>query len=564
MKKGLYIICAIGLLFLITCAKQTSPTGGPKDTIPPNLITSRPINQQTNFNQTKIELTFNEQLLLNNPKEQIIINPDTGIPFEAQVKKNTATIEFESALNSNTTYVINFREAIQDITEKNSVENLKLAFSTGPYIDSIKIEGSVINLLTSQEIKDATVALYQNDTFNIFKHKPTYFTKTDKKGIYQITNLKPGDYYLYAFDDKNKNLVVESKSEAYGFFAQPISLKTNVSNKIPAVIRLDARELKLTSARPSGTYFNIKTTKNLRTYSLRTQDGRPIYSSFAEDFANIRIYNTTILKDSALIRLQASDSLDNKIDTLLYLKFSTRTTTPEKFQITNSAFRVLESKGIIKGKISFNKPILKINYDSIFYQVDSATIVQILPENIALDSNNNTLTIFKPYPKELISSTSATTKSTTRQPITKPGNLTEAKSNLNQQFFIASKTFISAELDSSTQLTEPVKPTTIESTGVITAQVKTKSSHYILQLLSKDFEILESFPNTATATFEDLEPGDYRLRLVIDRDKDGKWTPGNYHKRTEPETVIFYQSEKKNQIISLKANWELGPLLITY
>ncbi len=564
MKKGLYILCAIGSLFLITCAKQTSPTGGPKDTIPPTLITSRPANQQTDFNQTTIELTFNEQLLLNNPKEQIIINPDTGIPFDAQVKKNTATIKFESELNSNTTYVINFRDAIQDITEKNSVENLKLAFSTGPYIDSITIEGKVINLLTSQEIKDATVALYQNDTFNIFKHKPTYFTKSDKKGNYQITNLKPGEYYLYAFDDKNKNLVVESKSEAYGFFAQPISLRTNVTNKIPAVIRLDARDLKLTSARPSGTYFNIKTTKNLRTYSLRTQDGRPIYSSFAEDFANIRIYNTSFLKDSALIRLKATDSLDNQIDTLFYLKFSTRTTTPEKFQITNSAFQILQSKGIIRGKISFNKPILKINYDSIFYQVDSTTTIQILPENIELDSINNTLTIFKTYPKELISYTNTTPKSTTRPPITKPAKLTQPKPNYDQQFFIASKTFISAELDSSSQLTEPMKPTTIESTGLIAANVRTKSSHYILQLLSKNFEIIESFHNTTTAIFEDLQPGDYRLRLIIDDDQDGKWTPGNYFKRTEPETVIFYQNEKKNQIISLKANWELGPLLITY
>jgi uncharacterized protein (DUF2141 family) len=564
MKKGLYLLCAIGSLFLITCAKQTSPTGGPKDTIPPTLITSRPINQQTNFNQTTIELTFNEQLLLNNPKEQIIINPDTGIPFEAQVKKNNATIKFESPLNPNTTYVINFREAIQDITEKNSVENLKLAFSTGAYIDSIKIEGSVTNLLTSQEIKDATVALYQNDTFNIFKHKPTYFTKTDKKGNYQLTNLKPGDYYLYAFDDKNKNLVIESKSEAYGFFAQPISLRSNVTNKISAIIRLDARDLKLTSARPSGTYFNIKTTKNLRTYSLRTQDGRPIYSSFAEDFANIRIYNTTFLKDSALIRLTAADSLDNQIDTLFYLKFSTRTTTPEKFQITKSGFRIIQSKGIIKGNIVFNKPLLKINYDSIFYQLDSATIVRILPENIELDSINNTLTIFKTYPKELIPNPITTPKTSTTPPIKKPGKITQPKSNSDQQFFIASKTFISAELDSSSQLTEPLKPTTIESTGMITANVRTKSSHYIIQLLSKNFEIIKSFPNTPTAIFEDLEPGDYRLRLIIDHNQDGKWTPGNYFKHTEPETVIFYQNEKKNQIISLKANWELGPLLITY
>ena len=76
-------------LFVLGCAKQTAPTGGPKDTIPPILISSRPSTQQTNFNGLSIQLTFNEQLILNNPKEQIIITPDLGNKFEAQAKKNT-------------------------------------------------------------------------------------------------------------------------------------------------------------------------------------------------------------------------------------------------------------------------------------------------------------------------------------------------------------------------------------------------------------------------------------------------------------------------------------------
>jgi uncharacterized protein (DUF2141 family) len=565
MKTGQYLHWIICPLFMLSCAKQTSPTGGPKDTIPPTLLTSRPLNQQTHFSQSTIELTFDEQLLLNNPKEQIIINPDTDNPFEAVAKKNTVTIKFESPFNSNTTYAINFREAIQDITEKNPAENLKIAFSTGDYIDSLKIEGTVIDLLKSQEIKDATVALYQVDTFNIFKHKPTYFTKTDKKGNFQITNLKPGDYYLYAIDDKNKNLVVESKSEAYGFQTERISLTQNINNATLPLIRLDTRDLKLTSARPSGTSFNIKTSKNLKEYSVESQDGKPLYSSFAEDFANIRIYNTASLKDSTLIRFRATDSLVNQIDTLLYLKFSTRTSTPDKFQITNSTFRILESKGTLTGQIIFNKPLLDINFDSIFYQIDSLRIIPISAENIRIDSLNNKLTISKTLSQEQLQTT-PTTQGTLQQQPPKPKPISKSQTTKfnENHFYIAAKTFISAEKDSSTRLSESLKPTTLESTGVILTNIKTKATHYIIQLLTRDFQIVHSSYNTPVATFEDLQPGDYRIRLIIDDNQDGEWTPGNFFKNQQPETAIFYKNDKQNTVITLKANWELGPLLITY
>ena len=83
-------------LFLLACAKQTAPTGGPKDTIPPTLVSSKPFNQQTNYTATSLELTFDERLQINNPKEQIIVTPNTGNKFEAVAKKNTVSIKFDS------------------------------------------------------------------------------------------------------------------------------------------------------------------------------------------------------------------------------------------------------------------------------------------------------------------------------------------------------------------------------------------------------------------------------------------------------------------------------------
>ncbi|MBA4054650.1 MAG: hypothetical protein C0490_08060, partial [Marivirga sp.] len=85
-------------LFILSCARQTTPTGGPKDSIPPSLTESNPTPGQTNYTRQAIDLTFDESIILNNPKEQIIITPDLGKEYKAEVKKNKISIEFEQEL----------------------------------------------------------------------------------------------------------------------------------------------------------------------------------------------------------------------------------------------------------------------------------------------------------------------------------------------------------------------------------------------------------------------------------------------------------------------------------
>lgn len=553
-------------LFVLGCARQTSPTGGPKDTIPPILNESNPKNGQTNFNSQQIELSFDESIILNNPKDQIIITPDIRKEYDIDAKKNRVVIKLTSELQDTTTYAFNFREAIQDITEKNSPRALKLAFSTGDYIDSLLFSGNVFNPLTSKEVKDITVAIYQQDTFNIFQHQPVYFSKTNDKGSYTIANLKPGIYRIYAFDDKNKNLVVDSKTESYGFLNDVKQLSTNMNSISIPMIRLDARPLKLTSARPSGTFFNIKTSKNLKTYTIDSPDFETIYTSFGEDNANIRVYNNLIEQDSIPIHLLAHDSINNKIDTTLFLKFTARVTKPESFKTSATNFQVLTSKGSLSGKLQFNKPIKEINYDSIMFRIDSLTTIQIQSADITIDSLHNTINIRKTFDK-----TQLATKQETSQP--EPGQdrikakqkaLLESKQKIRNQLYIAPGSFISIESDSSSRVAQPIEPATLETTGVIHVQIQTSETNYLIQLLAKDNSILHQKVNTPAASFEDLTPGDYQLRLVIDRDQNQQWSPGNYLQHQEPETIIFYKNEKGALPITLKANWELGPLLIKF
>src|SRR5688500_9616133 len=106
-------------LFLLACARQTTPTGGPKDSIPPQLVSSYPKQAATNFKEKTVELTFDEDVALNNPKEQLIITPALAKDPVIKTKKEKVTITFEEDLKDSSTYSINFRESIQDITEKN-------------------------------------------------------------------------------------------------------------------------------------------------------------------------------------------------------------------------------------------------------------------------------------------------------------------------------------------------------------------------------------------------------------------------------------------------------------
>ena len=552
-----------GLFVLASCARQTTPTGGPKDSIPPRLESSNPKNGQVNFKGKTVELVFSEDVILNNPREQLIITPDIGKMPDVKTKKEKVIITLDTDLKDSTTYSINFREAVQDITEKNPATNLRLAFSTGTYIDSLTIEGNIYDLLKAKETKDATVALYESDTFNIFKHRPVYLTKTDPKGNFKLENLKPGTYYIYAVDDKNKNLIVDSKTESYGFLTEPIVLAKNIDEiKIP-LVRLDSRPLKLTSARPYSTYFNIKTTKSLTGFKISTPEHDVTISSFGEDLTNIKLYNTFTDKDSIAINFHAIDSIHNEIDTTLYAKYTDRDTKPEAFNVAKNAFEVIVSKGILRGLISFSKPLLKINYDSIYYRIDSLKIIKVSEQDIAWDSLRNTLTIQKTFDKNLlVKENTPQSNGVKATPAKKDPRQPLRPTLTNNTFYLGQSAFISIDLDSSKRISEESPPLKLENTGVLIVQIETKSEHFLVQLLTKDYQVITQQQNKRKITFEDLKPGDYQIRLIMDTNNDGAWSAGNFFNREEPENIKFYKNEKDNSIINLKANWELGPLLI--
>ncbi|MFZ2906753.1 MAG: Ig-like domain-containing protein [Cyclobacteriaceae bacterium] len=546
--KWLLFLFATSLLAQ-QCAKQTAPTGGPKDEDPPMLVRSNPKHKEVNFNGNQLNLVFNELVQLNNPREKIIITPGIGKKFETVAKKNKVTLSFNSELKKNTTYTINFRESIQDITEKNPAP-VKLAFSTGPFVDSLAINGSLRDILTSKATPNYTVALIEaSDTFNIFKHAGMWVTQADKKGRFTIENLKPGNYFLYAFDDRNKNLIVDSKSEKFGFNNENINLTgPNDSIKID-VFKLDMSELKLLSARQTFAYFNLRFSKSLINYTLASTDkNATVLSTLEPDLTTIKIYNTIPDRDSLAVRLQAQDSLTQKIDTLVYIKFPKKESTKDNFTYKMESADVIENKSLFSAHISFNKPVAQFNPDSITLQIDSLTTIPFTNDDVAWNENLTHLTLNKKIELKKESSPNSTQPKKKREPI---------------KLFLGKATVISIENDSLKRSENQVKLIKPEDFGLIITKVET-TENFTLQLLDKSGKIIREVSNIKNYSFENIPAGNYQLRILIDQNKNQKWDPGNYFERRLPEPVIYYTTPKAGKDLFLKANWQVGPLLISY
>ena len=159
-----------------SCANVSNPTGGPRDTIPPLLVESDPVHKSVNFQGDRVRLEFQERIVLENLNNNLIITPALDEEFKVKEGKYGMSIILTEKLKDSTTYTFNFTEAVKDLTEGNTAENLVIALSTGDYLDSLMVLGKVEDLLTKTPIAKCIVALYEiNDTLDIFTGTPKVF-----------------------------------------------------------------------------------------------------------------------------------------------------------------------------------------------------------------------------------------------------------------------------------------------------------------------------------------------------------------------------------------------------
>lgn len=228
------IIVLVSLSFM-QCAKKGTPTGGRVDSIPPKFIRAVPENYSVNFDAEEIRIFFDEFIKLDKPQQQIIISPPmdpkpdiTPLGFPSR----DIRIKINDTLQENTTYVVNFGTSIVDNNENNPLPFFKYVFSTGSYIDSLVVGGSIEDALLKEADPFISVMLYEIDeNYNdslVFTQPPRYITNTlDSLRTFQLTNLKPGKYQLIALQDINNDYKYNPGREKIAFLEAPISIPTD-------------------------------------------------------------------------------------------------------------------------------------------------------------------------------------------------------------------------------------------------------------------------------------------------------------------------------------------------
>jgi uncharacterized protein (DUF2141 family) len=577
IKYFFYILSTIiAYQFFTSCASPSSPTGGPKDTIPPTLIHSIPLNQTINFKEQTITLEFDERIKADKIKEQLIITPLIESEYEFTIKKNTFKITFNEPFKDSTTYTLNFREAIQDLTEGNPTNNNKFTFSTGSYIDSLSITGYVKDLLTYDTLKNITIGLYNTpDTITIFNGSPYYFTEVDEHGKYLIENIKNGKYLLYAFSDDNKNLKLETNKESYGFVKDTILLDTGLIVKNVDLIHLDLSPFKKMTALASGKYFEINFNKYILDYEITpVNSNHPLLTNRAKENKAIRVYNNFDSIDSLQIAFVARDSINSIVQDTVFAKFSQsrRKTDDLTVQITPKDRSAIPPS--FAAQLTFNKPIITYNLDSIFIQYDTTKISNIHDSTFVWSKNNDILnfdvhidkilidTLIAQKQRMITAQSDSAIKQKEQIPLKKQMSSKEKqeapKINQGLQLYFGTEAFTTADNDTSKAMGYSYKFIDPTNYGIQNISVQTSYTSYTIQLLKENYEIVQEVKNQNNFSFNTIEPGKYKIRVLIDANEDGVWSPGNMLEQIEPEPVYIYPD-----VLVIRADWQTS-LTLTF
>ena len=215
----------ISSLMLLGCGQQIPPTGGPKDSLPPRLITAIPAYGAKNFKSDRIVLVFDEYISLDNPFEKLEYSPTPKVNPLAEGKLKTVTIKIKDTLEENTTYSIDFGSSIVDINEKNPLRNFYYTFSTGAYLDSAFITGQIL-IAETGKIDSTMIAVLHDklDDSAVAKEKPRYYAKLKGDGSFIFRNLRPGKYNIFGIKDVDGGKKYDQSSELISFLDSAIEI----------------------------------------------------------------------------------------------------------------------------------------------------------------------------------------------------------------------------------------------------------------------------------------------------------------------------------------------------
>jgi hypothetical protein len=284
------------------CANIVPPAGGPRDSIPPLLLKAAPNDSTLQFTGNRVSFTFDDYVELQNQSEEVMMSPTPKTDPFVDYRLNTVTVRLKDTLEPNTTYTIDFGNAIKDINEGNVLKNFKYTFSTGNYIDSMELSGKIIRAETGKPDSTVVVLLHTTaDDSIVTKQKPRYIARVDGNGNFRFTNLPPQTFYMYALQADNRSRLYLNEKDLFAFAdspvvasrsARPVTLYAYAAEKAGANAALTA--LNVGGNRPRGNNNQNAADRRLKITSSVAGGTQDLLGKFYLNLENpIKTYDST-------------------------------------------------------------------------------------------------------------------------------------------------------------------------------------------------------------------------------------------------------------------------------
>lgn len=590
-----YIALLLVIIGFYACASTGMPDGGPYDETPPKFVRATPEPNATNNKRKKISIEFDEYIKLDKASEKVIISPPQNEAPEVKVSGHRVLVEFFDTLRENTTYTIDFGDAIVDNNEDNPLGNFAYAFSTGEHIDTMEVSGTVLSADNLEPVKGIQVGLHKNLEDSAFVKLPfDRISRTDSRGHFTIRGVAPGKYRIYALMDGNQNYLFDSKTEAVAFLdslvvpdMRPAMRQDTVWNELDTLAYDTIYEVHYTRFLPDNLILRSFKEENPMQYLVKSEreqlnrfslyfsakaDTLPTIKGLDFDEKDAFIIESNPRNDT--IRYWIKDTVMCERDTLTFQMDYLATDTLGQLVPKTDTLRMV-NKIDKKRRMALAEEALKKEEKERKKHAKKGDTLKVEPKFFAmsvdapssLDLNRNIVLKFE-EPVEHIDTAAI-------HMAVKVDSLWEdipfilmGDSVVPRQYQILADWQPGQEyqlkIDSlgikgiyglyTNKVENQLKVKTLEDYGTLYLNIVGAGPHAIVQLLNSSDGVVRQQPVTDknTCDFYFLQPSTkYYIRLFNDDNNNGVWDTGNYEEKRQPEEVFYFP-----KVWEMKANFE--------
>ena len=587
-------ICAFVASLIAACASIGSPDGGPYDETPPVFLGSTPEPFALGVKTKRVELEFDEFIKIEKAAEKVVISPPQITPPEIKTNGKKVVVALDDSLKANTTYSIDFSDAIVDYNEGNPLGNFAFSFSTGNQIDTLAVSGAVLNASNLEPIKGILVGLHSDLADSAFTTKPfERVSRTDADGRFVIRGIAPGSYRAYALQDANQNYMFDQKNEMIAFLDSLVvpyteirmhqdttwidSLTIDTIRAVPCMHYLpdDLVLLAFTEA-PTLRYLTKAERKDLNRFSIFFSlgaDSLPLLTPLNFPAEDSYVVQTSVDYDS--ITYWMRDSLVYYQDTLSFALTYEYTDTAGLLVPRTDTLNLVPKKTRAKILEEENKKLVEAAKEREKRMKRGDTIPEPKPQpkylsisikgSTSMNLNSNVLIDFNEPIVQYVDTAIRLYKKVDTLWVKEPHLfrqrenelmgyelLGEWRPDVEYKVVVDSAAFVGLYGLHINRQEVKLKFKSLDRYSTLYFTVQNALPSYVVQLLGSGEKVVrQQRVVKGQADFFFLNPGPYHIRVFNDRKDNGVWDTGLYESKEAAEEVYYFPGK-----IETRENWD--------